>query len=232
MILPIVFAVLIALAHYGSHHFCLVCTKIKDKLISFVAGVATVYIFMDLLPEFYSEATKISPVLYTSVFFGFAIFFLIDKEIYQKIQHKKVSEDIKLAHGVGIIVYYFVVGMALVQLLSVDMKQGILFFIPVFIYSGLSTLSGHGIHGMHGPHYEALSHIKLFQSLSVIAGTLVGLFVVIPNPIFVYLIGLVGGLLLYVIIRDTLPKGKKGKPYMYVTGAAIYTVLIIALSFI
>lgn len=232
MILPVILSVLIGLAHYASDRLCIICSTIRKQLISLIAGISTVYVFVNLFPEFYKASRPFNPLIFTSVFLGFAIFYLVDKEIYQKIRHKQVPHDIRLAHGYGLTIYYFVVGIALVKLLSLSTKGGILFFIPIFIYSGLSTLSSHGIHGMHGPHYKSILHLNVIQTISVIVGTLIALFLMIPDFLLIYLIGFVAGILTYIIIRDILPKGKKGEPLFFILGAFIYLVLIIALWFV
>ena len=232
MILPIVLSALIAIAHYFSDRVCFACTKIKKHIISLMAGIAIVYIFVNLYPEFYKIARFTSPFIFTSLFLGFAIFYLIDKEIYQKIKHKQVPKNIELAHGYGLTIYYFVVGIALVRILDISLNEGILFFVPVFIYAGLSTMAAHGIHGMHAPPYKVLTPLHLLQSVSVIAGTLLALLLNIPEFLLIYLIGLVAGILTYIVIRDMLPKGKKGKPLFFILGALIYLALIIILWYV
>lgn len=231
-LLPIILSALIALAHYFSDRLCILCQKFWTKVISLVAGIATVYVFVNLYPEFYKSARFVSPFIFTSVFIGFSIFYLIDKEIYQKIRHEQVPKNIELAHGYGLTIYYFVVGIALVHLLNISLKEGILFFIPVFIYAGLSALASYGIHGMHSPPYRILTPLHQMQALGVIAGTLIALFAYIPVSMLIYLTGLIVGILTYIVIRDMLPKGKKGEPIYFILGSAIYLALIVILWYV
>jgi len=230
--LAIILTISLAVAHYFSDRLLRSSEEIRKHIISFTAGIAIVYVFMNLFPEFYKSADLFSPFLFTSVFIGFALFYLIDKEIYQKIKHQQIPKNIELAHGYGLTIYYFVVGSALVNLLNSNIKNGILFFIPVFIYAALSTMAAHGIHGMHSPPYKVLTPLHFVQSMSVIAGTLFALFFNIPQPILLYLTGLVVGILTYIVIRDMLPKGKKGEPLFFIAGAGTYLILIIFLWFI
>jgi len=232
MLLAIILSGMIAIAHYFSDRMCILCKRFWTEVISLTAGIATVYVFMNLYPEFYRAARFVSPFIFTSVFLGFAVFYLVDKEIYQKIKHEEVPKDIELAHGYGLTIYYFVVGIVLVRLLNLNIREGILFFIPVFIYAGLSTLAAHGIHGMHSPPYRVLTPLHFLQSLGIIAGTLVATFMKIPESFLLYLTGLVVGILTYVVIRDMLPKGKKGKPLFFILGALIYLSLIIILWYV
>ncbi len=230
MILPIILSVLIAAAHYFSDKLKIVQrTSLREHIISFVAGVSLVYVFINLFPEFYKVASLANPLILTAVLVGFVAVHLVDKEIYQKIHHRRVSKDIKIAHGCGLIVYYCVIGIVLVELLNIDAKAGILFFIPVFIYSGLSTVAAHGIHGMHGPHHKTISHLHFLQGISVIAGTLFALFIRLPESLLIYLIGLVAGILTFIIVRDLLPKGKRGRPLYFLLGALAYFALIVML---
>lgn len=230
MLIPIVLSVLIAVAHYFSDKLKIVGrSNIREHIISFVAGVSLVYVFINLYPEFYKAASLANPLILTAVLLGFVLVHLVDKEIYQKIHHAKVSNDIKIAHGYGLIVYYFVIGIVLVELLNISVRAGVLFFIPVFIYAGLSTVAAHGIHGMHGPHQKTISHLHFLQGAGVVGGTLFALFISLPEALLIYLIGLVAGILTFVIVRDMLPKGKKGRPIYFLLGALAYFALIVTL---
>jgi hypothetical protein len=225
-ILPILLALLIGVAHIWSDRVCIVCTIYGEQVISVVAGAATAYVFMNLYPEFYREAAALNPWIFSSVFFGFVAFHLIDKEIYQKFRRGKVPKEIKEAHGYGLIIYYFVVGVTLAKLLNISFRNGILFFVPVLIYAALSTLSKHGIHGMHGPYYRVISHLHFMQAIAVVVGSAIALIIPIPEHVLIYSIGLVAGILTYVVVRDLLPKGRKGYPLYFIIGAAIYLALI------
>jgi len=232
LIIEIVLSVLIAIAHYMSDRIQLMRSHFKTELISFVAGISTVYVFLNLYPEFYSSVDPGSPLVYTSVFLGFALLHLIDKEIYQKISHKGMKNDIKVAHGIGLTIYYFVVGVVLVSLLNSSLKTGFLFFIPVFIYASFAAFSGHSIHGLHGPHHETLEFLYIAQSAAVVLGSVVAVVLVIPAYISTYATGLVGGFLTYIIVRDILPKDRKGNPLVFVLGSLIYATLIVWLWFV
>lgn len=225
MLLPIILSALIGIAHYASNNLCLVCSKLKKQAISLVAGISIAYLFLNLYPEFYKQARNLSPFMITSVFLGFAVFHVIDKEIYQKFRPTEVKEDIMLVHGIGLALYYIVIGIVLVSLISISTKEGVLFFIPVFIYAALSALSSHGIHGMHGPHYNIVAHLNLIQSVCIVGGALIALFYAIPEVSLIYLTGIVAGILNYVVVRDMLPEGKKGKPLLFILGALIYLLL-------
>ena len=114
MILPLILAAAIGIAHNLSDRFCIICSQLKIHVISFVAGISTVYVFMNLFPEFYRSASQVSPLLFISVLLGFSLLHLIDKRIFQNHKHVHVSYDIRIAHGYGLTFYYFVIGIALV----------------------------------------------------------------------------------------------------------------------
>jgi hypothetical protein len=229
MLIPILLSALIAIAHYFSDKIGLIRSEFREHLISFVAGVSMVYVFVNLYPEFYKAASVGNPLILTAVLVGFVTVHLIDKEIYQKIHPARVTNDIRIAHGYGLIVYYFVIGIVLVELLNVNTMSGLLFFIPVFIYSGLSTVAAHGIHGMHGPHQKTISHLHFLQGAGVLGGTVFALFIQLPESLLIYLIGLVAGILTFIIVRDMLPKGKRGRPVYFLLGAVAYFALILML---
>ncbi|MBD3310006.1 hypothetical protein GF351_02195 [Candidatus Woesearchaeota archaeon] len=228
MILPIVFAVLIAIAHYWSDRFCKVCREFGEQMFSFVAGIATVYVFLGLYPEFYRQARFLSPYAMTSVLLGFAVLYVVDKEIYRKTSRSERRFDLEMAHGVGLMAYYLVVGIALYRLTEVSVRSGVLFFIPVFIYSGISAMSLYGLRLTDARKTE-LSYLEMMQGFCVLAGAFIAQFFFIPSSFMIYLVGLVAGILTYVVFRDMLPKGKQGEPLYFVVGGAIYLVLIAVL---
>ncbi len=232
MILSIILSSLIGLGHYLSDRFCLTCSKYKNEIISFTAGVSITYIFLQLLPELYMGVAVLNRFLFIFVLVGFVLFHLVEKYIYQSIPHNKVSNDLKLAHSMGLTIYYIVVGIVLVKFVNKSAIEGILFFIPVFLHAIISSLSSHGIHGLYGPSYPNKRGINLLQSVAAIIGVVISLSIIIPDQVSFALMGIVAGLLLFIVTRDILPKDKKGNPLFFVLGVVLYGSIIILIWYI
>ncbi|MDP7180567.1 MAG: hypothetical protein QF824_04830 [Candidatus Woesearchaeota archaeon] len=229
MTLSLILAAAIGLGHYLSEKFCIACTKYKGEVISFTAGVSITYIFLQLLPELYFGVSELDRSLFVFVLIGFSLFHLIEKYIYQNEPRKKISDDLIRIHSIGLTIYYLVLGIVLVKFINKSTTDGILFFAPVFLHTIVASLSTHGIHGVYGHHHKSEKWSTFIQSIAALVGVIIALTVTVTEKVSFALTGLVAGLLLYIVIRDLLPKGKKGAPLFFLLGAVIYSAIIIAL---
>lgn len=232
MVLSIILSFIIGLGHYLSDRFCLTCSKYKTEIISFTAGVSITYIFLQLLPELYNGVIALNRFLFIFVLLGFVLFHLVEKYIYQNIPYNKVPGDLKLTHSIGLTIYYIVVGIVLVKFINKNAIEGILFFIPVFLHAIISSLSSHGIHGLYGPHYRNEKWTNLLQSSAAIIGVIIALNIAVSDQLSFALTGLVAGILSFIVVRDILPKDKKGKPLFFILGAILYGLIIVILWYI
>ncbi|MBI2507617.1 hypothetical protein HYV89_01555 [Candidatus Woesearchaeota archaeon] len=229
MVLAFILTAFIGIANYLEENLSIKGTKYKPHVISFVAGFSVSYIFLSLLPELYEGVIGIgNRTLFVFVLIGFVLFHMIEKFIYQHVGKGKISERLKLTHSIGIFFYEIIAGIVLVNFLKIGILEGLLFFIPVFSHTAMSNLSIHKIHGLHH-HKEQLIENKFMRVLlaggSLYGAVLASLYLISSKLSFT-LTGLVAGILLYVVIRETIPKDKEGNPLMFVVGVLLYSMLI------
>jgi len=207
------------LAQYFSEEICLRCKTYSPKIISFVAGISITYLFLDLFPTFAEGALGLTRLLFFSVVFGFAVFYIIEKYIYKHYSKNQLRKELAIEESFASFIYHFVIGMVIVTFVDRGIFPAILFFAPPLFYTSISSFVS---------HHSKYKSIKILLSTSTLLGILFVLFVY-PNlpPIIKFsLLGFVIGVLSYEIIRHSVPGGKKGEPIFFILGATIYSLLI------
>jgi hypothetical protein len=217
MVVSIAFGIIIGIAHYFNELFSLKSEKYRNKVISFSAGISITYIFLHLLPEFI--AAQASRFIFLSILFGFVIFHIVEKYIYQHSPEDKLLKELAVEDSITSFIYHFVIGIILVGFVNQGINQGILFFIPVLLFTTVSTLP---------VDMTKSKIIKVILAVSTLLGILFAKFIY-PNidpTLYYILLGLVIGTLLFTVTRHSIPKNKEGKPLFFILGMIIYTILI------
>ena len=192
----------------------------KMKFISFSAGVSVPYIFLILLPEIYSSAMAINKLLFLSVLFGFGIFHMIEKFIRQNFVGQKLRKEHRLMHSASSFIYFFVVGFILVEVTESGILSGLLLFIPIVLHIVIDSL----------PRRTTKNHyLRAISASSPFLGAVTATFIDVGEAGNVILLGMVGGALLYTVIRESLPKEIEGKPLYFNIGLLLFTALILLL---
>ncbi|MBI2105822.1 hypothetical protein HYT56_03220 [Candidatus Woesearchaeota archaeon] len=228
MVLAFILAFILGASNYLSDRISYHCSKYKAEIISLVSGISVAYIFLSLLPELYESVGLISRSLFIFVLIGFASFHLVEKFIYQHVGKGKISEDLNLSHSLGLFLYDFSVGMVLAGFAGRGFIEAILFFIVILPHTALSNLSITKIHGLHH-HKKIIIESKLTRILlagASVYGVILANFYSVSSKLSHSLTGLVAGILLYVVIRETIPRDKEGNPLFFIIGVLIYSLLI------
>jgi len=192
----------------------------KMKFISFSAGVSIAYIFLILLPEVYSGAIAINRLLFLTVLFGFAAFHIVEKFIRQNFAGPQLRKEHRLVHSVYSFVYFFVVGFILVKLSESNVVSSVLLFIPILFHIIIDSL----------PRRTTKNHyIRILSASSAFLGAITATFIEVGRVGNVILFGIVGGALLYTVVRESLPRKHEGKPMYFITGLLLSTMLILLL---
>ena len=192
----------------------------KMKFISFSAGVSISYIFLVLLPEIYSSAIAINRLIFFSVLFGFGLFHLIEKYIRQNFTGPKMRKEHRLVHSTTSFVYFFVVGFILVKLVERGVVGGVLLFIPIMLHIIIDSLPR---------RHTKKHHMRVLSAGAPFFGALVASFIDIGEVGNISLLGVVGGALLYTVVRESLPREREGRPLYFIIGLLFFTVLILFL---
>jgi len=193
----------------------------KMRFISISAGVSVSYIFLILLPEIYLGSIAISRLLFLTILFGFGIFHLIEKYIRQNFTGPALRKEHRLVHSSTSFVYFFVVGFLLVKLAESDSGlSSTLLFIPIMLHIIIDSL----------PRRHTKKHyLRALSASSPFLGAILASFIDIGGIGNVILLGIVGGALLYTVVRESLPREREGKPMYFLTGLLLFTIVVLLL---
>lgn len=220
MVLAIILGIIMSIGHYLSQEFSKKWHKTNyyTPLLSLSAGISVSYVFISLLPKFI-EGAAINRFLPISILVSFVLFHFVEKYIYQHAPEEKLLKEIALEDSAISFVYHFIVGMLVVVFLTQSTTEGILFFIPVFFYTFISTLPV--------DHSESRI-IKIIVALSTLLGIIFMSYVYTTlTPIVMFsLIGFIIGAVSFTVFRHSIPSGKEGKPIFFIIGVIAYTALL------
>jgi len=193
----------------------------KMKFISVSAGVSVSYIFLILLPEIYFGSLEISKVLFIAILVGFGVFHVIEKYIRQNFTGQALRKEHRLVHSATSFVYFFVVGFLLVKLTESDGGlASTLLFVPIALHIVIDSLPR---------RHTKRQHLRALSASSPFLGALAASFIDVGKAGNVILLGIVGGALLYTVVRESLPRDREGKPLYFITGLLLFTVLVLLL---
>lgn len=220
MVIGYILALILSVVDFFTEGLFSTPSNNKMKFISFSAGISVSYIFLILLPEIYSNAIAINKLLFFPILFGFGIFHVIEKYIRQNFDGTELRREHRLIHSTTSFAYFFAVGFILVKLAESGIISSILLFTPIMLHIIIDSL----------PRRHTKKHqLRIFSASSPVLGAVTASFVDIGNAGNIALIGIVGGALLYTVIRESLPKEIEGKPLYFNIGLLLFTVLILLL---
>ena len=226
MILELVVGCILSIANFfGEQITKKIHPHVRSKMISFGAGIAITYLFLQLFPELYDGVRVINKVMYVYVLLGFTAFHILEKHIYQHLDRERLHRELKEAHSLALFIYHFVLGIIVVRLFADHFLEGLLFILPLTFHTIVSGISMEDIH--YGIKEKKI--LRILLSSAPLAGVLFALLLHVSAIIFYMLLGFVVGAMLYVTIRDILPKERKGHVEYFLSGSFLYALLIILL---
>ncbi len=225
LVLAAILAIVLALVQFFSEQLIDTCGKYYTHVISFSAGISVTYVFVDLFPRFSTGVVETNQFLFVTVLIGFIFVHLIEKYVYQHSTDTLVDNRLEGINQLISVVYHIVLGIVIFDFSEESVLQALLLFVPIVIFTGVSTLP---------VRQHSSSVIRFLVSLSTLAGVFLAWLLVdyIQSPIQSGLIGFVIGGLLFSVIRHSIPQGKEGKPFFFIVGVIIYTPIVLLALFL
>ncbi|MBU0635792.1 hypothetical protein KKE06_02085 [Candidatus Micrarchaeota archaeon] len=197
------------------------------KIVSLNAGIMLSFLFLLVFPELFEKATGVDNTIFFFLFLGFIAFHLTEKFVYRHTKdQKELKKELGLLHLGGFYITGMVEGMALLfSARFIGITASSLIFVPLLLNS------------INASVYMVHLSEKLWKNrvldLVLATGPIIGYllaFGLSGHTSFTYSIfAFVSGALLYTVVRDTLPAGKKGEPVLFVIGVLI-TMLTLQLA--
>ena len=103
-----------------------------------------------------------------------------------------------------------------------------MFFIPIVLHSAVSNISLSEVH----VRIKRRMPVKLLLSLPALGGVLFATFFTLSTTTFAIILGLVVGIFLYVVIRDSIPKEREGNIWWFLVGNIVMLLLVFATGLI
>ncbi len=226
--IAILFSLFLGAIHFWNEKLSFKKKETKAKTMSFVAGASVAYVFLYLLPDLYKGVAHINQWVFIFILLGFSLIHILEKYFYQHAKGEKRLLRLKEAHFFIFFLYYFIIGIIMVEFLKVNLWKGLLLFVPIVFYAAVSRISFEEIH-------IRLREQKFFRILLTLAA-LLGVFSasLILKQAFLYhiLLALIIGAFIYIVLMDFITKEAKVKPGYFILGAGFYTLLIIITWFV
>jgi len=217
--IAIILAIILGVVQYFGENIYKACGRYYKHAISFSAGVAITYLFLDLFPFFSFRVNNTNRFLFIFLLVGFVIFHIVEKYFYQHTKEGLIKKRLVIENQVVSFLYHFMIGIIILDFSIQGLQEVIIFFIPIVIYTAISNL----------PISKPSSNkINLIVSSSTLLGVLFAsiIYINISIEIKISLLGIVIGGLFFSVIRHSIPIGKEGKPLYFIIGVIIYTLII------
>jgi hypothetical protein len=225
-VIPLALVFLLSLAQFFSDRINIERSKYKEYFVSFAASIAITYLLFSLLPEAYGSSS--GAVLFIPLILGFVLIHLIEKIFYRKYAPRYSLNKVKTyhdeLHAAILFVYHFVIGVVLIKILDADLVSGLLFLLPLLLFTTIGNLSVHHAYLKESPYR------RLALASSTLLGALFSTSALVTPTLEHILFNFTAGILLFIVVRESLPQPKEGKSTVFVAGVVFYALVILALN--
>lgn len=201
-------------------------SRYREHLISFAAAIAITYLLFNFLPKAYMESSGFT--LFIPLITGFAFIHLLEKFFYReyvaRFSIKKVRTYHDELHFLVLFIYHFVIGAVLIGLLETDLKSGLFFLPPLMMFSTIGNWS------LHHAYLQQIPYRRMFLASSTVLGALFAKSSLSSPLIEAVMVNFAAGILLFIVVRESIPSPKQGKPITFVAGIVLYTLMLFLLK--
>ncbi|MBI2668717.1 hypothetical protein HYX14_02650 [Candidatus Woesearchaeota archaeon] len=227
MIIGYLLSILLGAASFLSPQFLQKFEHHKNKFASFTIGLATVYVFLQLLPEAYQGIDIFGLGIFLTTLIGFSVFHIAEKSIVKYEKKPKLRRDLSYLHLSVFFFYHTMVGIALIELLKIQQLSGFLFAISLsFVYLTTSAL----FEDLHAKQERYLLLKRILSAATFLFGAIIAEVLHVSNAFLYPALGFVSGVLIYIIGKEVLPQYKASNPFYFTLGVIVYAAFILLLN--
>lgn len=219
MAVPFVLGVILFIAHYFSRS---IHVRHRAALLSFSVGVSLGYVFLYLLPEIVSFAAGYERGMFAAILAGLAVTRVAEIHVRRHKRPDVMRKELREVHSAGFLVYSFVTGMLISEFFALSAAASFLFFVPLVFHAIAGSASINEIHQSLTENRK----VKAMLSVSPLAGITAGYFFSLSGALFAAVLGLIVGIMLYIVMRDSMPKESQGRPGYFLAGILLCYMLI------
>ncbi len=216
-------ALILSVADYITEHIIPKKVMINQKMISFSAGVAVAYLLLHLFPKIAGLSIIKGEFLFVLVLAAFTLTHVLEK--YMHISHHKTHllKEYNHIHLIYFFLYNVLIGIVLTQIGAQGLTQALLFFVPFLFYITAETLPQEF-------HLKGTA-ARILYSLAPLFGALAASFFpqlpTLTAQYYAELISIVTGILLYIVIRQSVPSNRRTRPFFFVLGSCLYAAVLL-----
>ena len=124
-------------------------------------------------------------------------------------------------------VNHFLVGITLFLVFSIEgLFSGFLIFIPLLLHTFSSSLSLNGFDNAFNKRLVANFLLPVLPVLGMLVAHVLNLTPYLYHLLFSFVLGA----MFYVAVRDTLPRGQAGKPFLFLLGVLVSVLILTIVS--
>lgn len=178
-----------------------------------------------MLPEIFKGTAFIGNSIFLFAFWGFIAFHIAEKYIFQHVEKSRQrTKDLIILRTTGFFINHFILGVALVLFFKFGQTVlGYISIIPILFHTVSSSLVIEHLH----KRVRETDFGKLMSSGSILFGAIVGWLFNLPQVFYYAAFSFITGMLLYIIVRDTIPKERLGKPIYFLSGVILFLAILI-----
>ncbi|MDA1061002.1 MAG: hypothetical protein O3B47_04370 [bacterium] len=230
LLIVVIFLVILTVIKFFEDSFCLDATSAGRKIVSFLTGAAIVTVFLDLLDEIYLGIHAINDFVVLVLPVAFIVVFLLENHIYHHSKKKKYKEQRILIKSISFLAGTLV-GLIAMSNFQENIFKEIIFMALIVSYDLMREVS---LHLMHEDRPEKLSKIdyllKILMSSSPFFGFFLAYYFDISDLVNIILLTIFGGAVIYVLMREIIPKEKDIYPIPFLTGV-VFLMAIFFMNF-
>lgn len=208
-------------AHLLGVRYRLKSKKNAEMVTSLAAGFSIGYVFLILLPEVFKLSDTAEFETMIAALAGFVLFHASLKMIFRQKDQTEKANLLDELHLVTLSIYNFLIAFFVVEQTRLDFSRGIVIFVIITAHIMLTELT----------HKEMdktkIDNLKLPAAvISSFVGGVLAIAEVTSQSVTALLFSLTAGAIIYISIREELPKESSGSPALFILGAFIVTIII------
>ncbi len=214
---PFSVAVVMTFIHFLGEKISEHVERFHIELLSFGAGLMVATFFLEILPQIGAGETFLGHYVYLLFLLGFIFIHFLEKLVYQQaVGEREVAIDVSRFEAAGLAAYNLLVGLIIAVFFEAYEDLAYFILAPFFVRAFAISVSSSHINEKIDSRLN-----RLLQYIGPIAGTFFGFLLIANKTQFFLIFSITMGFILYVVIRDIIPRGKEGKPIYFIAGALI-----------
>jgi hypothetical protein len=234
-----VFALSLALVHLYCGRLRFLDTIPRSRWLSMASGVSVAYVFVHLLPDLHLRQEAIAEIgflaflkhhVYLIALFGLTVFYGLEQVVRESNQRqaeagKESSEPgVFWLHISSFSLYNGLIGYLLLHREEAGLQNLVLFSIAMALHF---LVNDYGLRQDHKRAYHNRGRWVL--AAAIIVGWAIGYGTEIPHSAIAVLFAFLAGGVILNVLKEELPEERQSCFWAFVTGAAVYSMLLLAL---